>query len=94
MQNNKYRTHDVKKICTTKLDLKFEGAKEFNAWFSLNGKKIARLTVSMGRKSIKPKTYGSMARQLKLTISQFDELLDCSLSRSGYETLLRKAGGQ
>lgn len=60
-----------------------------NGWFFLEEKKTARITVSVGRKSIPPKTYKSMATQLKLTIEQFDELLECPLRYNDYVTILQ-----
>ena len=93
MQNNKYTAHDIRQICSTKLKLAFKGNSEQNAWYSLDGRKVCRLTVPHGRKNVKPKTYGSMARQLKLTVVQFDELLECSLQRAGYDAIVRRGLG-
>jgi hypothetical protein len=89
MKQSAFDTHDVKKCCEKKLDISFRAGKEFNGWFRLDGKKTARITVAKGRKNIHPKTYKSMAAQLKLNIQQFDELLECPLGQDGYEKILR-----
>lgn len=93
MSRSGFDTNDVKKCCEKKLDITFRVGKEFNGWFRLSDRKAARITVPKGRKRIPPKTYKSMATQLKLTVQQFDELLECSLMKEGYEELLREQLG-
>ena len=88
MDNDKYNTKDVKEIVESKLGLEFRSGKEFNAWYRLNNKKVARLTVPKGRKSIPKGTYKSMANQLKLKIQDFDRLLDCPLSHEDYKRII------
>ncbi len=89
MQNTKHHTKDVKKICEKKLDINFRKGKEFNGWYVLNGKKTARITIPKGRKPIPEKTYKSMAKQLKLNLAQFDDLLDCPLSSQEYLKIVK-----
>jgi len=84
MKNNKFSTTDVKRVCESKADINFRKAKEFNGWVELNNKKIARITIPKGRKPIPKKTYKTMAGQLKLTVSQFDDFLECPLSKKDY----------
>ena len=79
----------MKKCCEDKLDIEFRKGKEFNGWFILDGKKAARITVPKGRKTIRPKTYSNMARQLKLNVGEFDDLLECPLEKPGDEERLR-----
>lgn len=93
MDNARYHTFDVKKTCESKLHIQFRPGKEFNGWFVLDGKKVARITVPMGRKPIPLGTYKSMARQLKLTTSLFDALLACPLDKTRYESILRSQIG-
>jgi hypothetical protein len=88
MLNAKYHTKDVKKTCESKLKIEFRKGKEFNGWYKLNKKKIARITISKGRKPIPSKTYQTMAKQLKLTIEQFDNLLKCPLTGVKYKKLI------
>jgi len=89
MKNASFNTNDVKKCCEYKLDIKFRKAKEFNGWYYLDNKKTARITVPKGRKLISRKVYKTMARQLKLNITQFDNLLECPINKTKYEQILR-----
>lgn len=96
MDNNKYHTQRVKTVCENKLEINFRSGGEFNGWFYLNDKKIARITIPKGKKPIPPKTYKSMASQLKLEVEEFDFLLDCSLKLEDYINLMenRLEGGE
>ncbi len=89
MLNAQFETDKVKKVCEKKLKIQFRDAGEFNGWYELDGKKVARITVSKGRKYIPPGTYKSMATQLKLTVSQFDDLLKCPLMRPKFDEILK-----
>jgi hypothetical protein len=89
MRNSEFDAHDVKSKCEQKLSIAFEGKKELKGWFWLDNKKHARLSVPKGRKFIPPGTYKSMAEQLKLTVQQFDELLQCDLKLDGYIEIQR-----
>jgi hypothetical protein len=88
MKNAEYRCNDVKRVCENKLHIPFRSGKELNGWFVLEGKKTARITVPKGRKDIPPGTYRSMARQLFLTVAQFDELLDCPMNLKKYVKII------
>lgn len=90
MKNSKFDSHDVKSCCEKKLKIVFRDSKEFNGWFLYNNIKVVRITVSKGKKFLLPKTYKSMANQLKLTSAQFDDLLECPLDKSGFEAILSK----
>ena len=91
MKNTEFHTHDVKRCCESKLGIRFRDGAEYNGWYRLQDKKVARITIPKGRKPVPPKTYKSMATQLKLSVSQFDELLDCPLTAEGYRTLIEKS---
>lgn len=95
MKNASFSTYDVKNCCenVNKLSIEFRTkGKEFNGWFKKNNKKICRITVPKGRKSIGKGLYRSMANQLKLSIEQFDNLLECPLTKDGYENILSEKG--
>ena len=92
MKNTDYNTLCVKTVCENKLSISFRDGGEFNGWFEYKGRKIARITVPHGRKPIPPKTYKSMARQLNLTIEQFDNLLDCPLKFEDFLNILKRQG--
>ena len=83
-------THRIRQVCENKLSIGFREGKHFSGWFSLNGRRVARITIPKGRKEVPPGTYGSMARQLKLSKPQFGDLLACPLKRPGYEAILRE----
>jgi len=89
MKSASFTTKDVKNCCENKLGIEFRGKKHFNGWYYLDNKKAARITVSMGKKGIPPKTYKTMAKQLNLNVEQFDELLECPLEKEGYDHILR-----
>ena len=90
MKNNNFDMRDVKKTCENKLDIDFRSGGEFNGWIWLDNKKVARITIPKGRKGIPPKTYKSMANQLKLNVEDFDSLLECPLSKEKYFIKLRE----
>ena len=90
MKNAAFDTSNVKNCCENKLGISFRGGKEYNGWVMINNKKFARITVPMGRKNIPPKTYKTMANQLKLNIEQFDDLLECPLQWEHYLEIANK----
>jgi hypothetical protein len=89
MRNNDFDTFAVRKCCEKKLQISFGTGGEANGWFRIDGRKACRITVPHGRKPLPPKTYKSMAQQLKLTISEFDSLLACTLVYDSYLQLVR-----
>ncbi len=89
MKNASFNSSDVRKKCETKLKISFRSGKELNGWYYHEGKKTARITVPKGKKQLRPKTYKSMARQLLLSIDQFDDLLECPFGLSDYKSYLR-----
>ena len=91
MKNTAFNTNDVKHCCENKLRVPFRSGKEFNGWVTINNEKSARITVPMGRKDIPPKTYKTMAKQLKLTTEQFDELLECPLNWEQYVKIVKES---
>lgn len=91
MKNSSYDTNAVKKKCEVKLDIEFSTkGPHYNGWYSLNGKKAARITISKGKKFIPKGTYSSMAKQLKLSVDQFDDLLECPLTKKKYDTIMEE----
>jgi len=89
MKNADFHSQDVKRCCENKLGIKFKKGGELNGWYRLGKMKVARITVPKGKKPIPPKTYKSMAGQLKLSVGEFDQLLECPLSREQYEEIVR-----
>lgn len=94
MKNSKFDTLDVKTRCENKLDIVFKSSGELNGWYLLGEKRVARITVPHGRKFIPPKTYKSMATQLKLSVDDFDALLECPLTGAKYEEKIQALAQQ
>ncbi len=62
-------------------------------WYVLTGTKIkTKLSHGMKGQTIGPELLGLMARQLRLTKSQFLALIDCTLDETGYREILEKQG--
>ena len=62
-------------------------------YFTIAGKKTAVFTkTSHGSREIDDSLLGRMARQCKLSRSDFDRLIDCPLDRNGYEAKLVEQG--
>lgn len=89
MLNSRFDSHEIRRVCERKLGIAFKSGKEYNGWYRINGRKTKRITVPKGRKFVPPNTYSSMARQLGLTSSQFDDMLICTITRVQYDSLLR-----
>ena len=93
MKNTLFKTNVIKNRCENKLGIEFRVRKECNGWYIFKGKKIARITVPKGKKPVPPKTYKTMAKQLKLDVSQFDDLLECPLTHEDYKKILNEKSG-
>jgi hypothetical protein len=71
------------------------GDHNYFAYRTTQGKKTTIFTKTShgsGHKQISDDLVGKMAKQCKLTGKQFRELIACTLSREGYESLLVAAG--
>jgi len=85
-------THELRTRCEKKLNIEFRSGKESNGCFVHAGRRIARVTIPLGRKDLKVGTFGNMAKQLFLTNVQLNELIDCPLGLTEYLDVLRKRG--
>jgi len=88
MKNNQFGCQKIKSVCETKLEISFRGRKENNGWYFYEGRRAARITVPKGRHKVPKGTYRSMARQLFLSDPEFDELLECPMTRKKYDNIL------
>ena len=63
-------------------------------YYKMNGGRTTVQTLAShgSGRDIGDHRLGQMARQLKLTRRQFDQLVDCSLSQPDYEAMLRRGG--
>lgn len=70
-----------------------EGDHTYYIYHTTDGRKtIAKTKVSHSGKDIADGILGMMARQCRLTVPQFRDLVDCPLSRDGYEAILKAQG--
>ena len=63
-----------------------------NYWYHLDGKRLFRVTtpkVHQGS-SVPPGTLNQIKLSLKLSTSEFRDLVGCHLSGPGYDALIRK----
>ncbi|PIX20416.1 MAG: hypothetical protein COZ70_03595 [Deltaproteobacteria bacterium CG_4_8_14_3_um_filter_51_11] len=88
MKNNQFGCKEIKSVCETKLEISFRGRKENNGWYLYKGRRATRITVPKGRHTVPKGTYRSMANQLLLTASDFDDLLECPLTRKKYDDII------
>lgn len=65
------------------------------AYHTLDGEQPQAVSTIMSHgadRDIGDQLLAKMARQLRLTRRQFDELIDCRLSQADYEAMLRRDG--
>jgi predicted RNA binding protein YcfA (HicA-like mRNA interferase family) len=80
--------------------LRRNGFREINArhvqlkYLSVEGEdaEIATLVSHGADRDIGDQLIGQMSRQLHLTRRQFDDLIDCRLSQTDYEAMMRRDG--
>lgn len=89
MKNTQHNTYHIREILSHKLGIRFEATKETNGAFYRDGIKIFKVSVPKGRKFLPEGTYAAISRQLKISIAQFDALLDCPLKLEDYLEILK-----
>lgn len=75
-----------------KLDLKVRSTGHNYRWLIVNGKKILRVHYSHGKGDIHDKIVSKIRGQLKLSLKDFKDLLDCPLRYGGYINILKQKG--
>ena len=92
MDKAKYNTHRIKLCCQRKLGVNFGKTRgdHFNGWVMFNNVRKVRITIAKGRTAPQPKTYKSMAKQLLLSVREFNQLISCVLSRIQYAKLVEQ----
>ena len=84
---------DVENALVSKGFVEGPGDHHFLVFYTKDGKKsTARTKTSRSGKDISDNLLGQMARQCKVTKQQFLALVDCELSRDGYEDVLVENG--
>ena len=88
--DKKHSIEKIKNACLYKLEIKFRKGKEFNGWFKVDEKKLCRITIpkKKSRKDIATPTYKSMAIQLHLDVDEFNNLVDCTISKDEFTKML------
>ena len=62
-------------------------------WLAVHGKLTSVHTrISHGKNEYGDKLLGQMARQIKLERSEFEDFIDCPLTKTGYKDLLIERG--
>ncbi len=82
------KVHEYTKI-ENKLHLKTRNAGDRLSWFEHEGVVVVRTKRSHGNKDL-PEHL--IRQQLKLNERQFSDLIDCSLTRDGYVSILTEKG--
>lgn len=85
-------TRDIRKAL---LDKGFEEENTHHEmyWLRVDGKRTSiRTRISNGKKEYGDNLLAQMARQVKLTRDEFDDLVDCPLSKEAYAKKLMEAG--
>ncbi len=90
MLNAQFDSDNVVKICKRKLKISFRCNKEYNGWYMIGKRRVARITIPKGKKNISPGLYKGMAEDLLLSTSEFDNLMSCPLSGDGYKKIVQK----
>jgi predicted RNA binding protein YcfA (HicA-like mRNA interferase family) len=63
-------------------------------YYNMNGERtrVVTLTSHGSERDLDDRLLAKMARQLRLTRRQFDDLIDCRLAQGDYEAMLRRDG--
>lgn len=75
-----------------KLDLNVRSTGHNYGWLIVNGKKILRVHYSHGRGDIPDKITNKIRGQLKLSLKDFKDLIDCLLGCGDYINILKQKG--
>jgi len=85
------RAKDVDKVFN-KLGMKVKNGKDRYALFYYEGKLILRTKRSLGKPKIDTKVRHLIRQQLKLSDTEFFQVVDCTLERPDYIKILKKKG--
>ena len=75
-----------------KLDMVRKKTDDYHAYFYYEGKLILTTKRSFGSGKIEGPLQHLIRQQLKLTTSEFNELIDCTIKRPEYVAILKKKG--
>ena len=81
----------VTRALERKVGLDFRSGKERVAWYVLEGKKRFRVRApKKHRGDLRPGTAAGIKNDLKLTTTQFRQLVSCPISGTDYERIIRQ----
>ena len=83
-----FTRQEVRGAIDKKLRPEWRSGAEQTGWYYLGGKKILRVSVPRGRGQLPPGTAHSIKKQLRLTTSQFADLVHCRLTGSDYAEII------
>jgi len=85
------KSRDVDRVFN-KLHMKVRDGKDRYALFYHEGKLILRTKRSLGDRKINSKIRYLIRQQLKLSETEFSNVVDCTVDRTGYIKILKKKG--
>lgn len=85
-----FKKQEIKNTVEKKLGLNPRKGKENNAWYSVDGKNRFRITYPNGKGELKKGTLSKIRDQFHLTNDEFSDLINCPMSSTQYESLIRK----
>lgn len=85
------KKNDIERVFK-KLDLKVRSTGHNYGWLIVNGKKILRVHYSHGKGDIPDKITNKIRGQLKLSLKDFKDLVDCPLGYGDYINILKQKG--
>lgn len=85
-----FQKQDVAHAIENKLSAKPRSKTEKNVWYTLDNKKMFRITYPHGHGTLPKGTAKSIINQLKLSNTQFKDLIACPMSASDYQEIIRK----
>lgn len=90
LQMRKWKKNQVKSSLEKKLYINFGGGKELNGWLYYKNREILRVTIPKGRDELKIGTQNSIRNKLRLSSTDFDDLINCPLKLEDYIDILKE----
>ena len=85
-----FKKQEIRAAIERKLGLKPSVGKENNVYFLIDNKQVLRITYPKGRGDLKQKTVRTIKRQTTLSWDDFVDLVQCPLTSSDFEKIIRK----
>jgi hypothetical protein len=87
-----FRPREISQAIQSKLKPDMRAGKEIQAYYVLDGKRLFRVTLlkEHSASSIRPGTLNQIIKSLHLSRPQFADLVNCPMTGSDYETIIRQ----